>query len=338
VTTIRLHQFFYALLATVATIAVGTVGFILILDEGFVDALYRTAITMTTVGLATIPETWGAKLFTVLLAFAGVAIFLHIVGVVIELVVSGVAGGALHERRVRHRVEELSRHYIVCGYGRVGQQVAAALRAASVPYIVVERAPTAVATAEGHGELVIHGSAADDDILRRAGLDRARGLVACLDSDANNVYVVLTARGARPDLQIAARASEEDAVQKLKRAGADRVVSPYQMAGRELATLLLKPQVAAFLDVIAGTGVPEFQFEQIEVGVGGGSEGRTIRELQVRQVTGAMIIAHRRADGPFDTRPDPDLELRAGDVLIGVGTPEEIRALEALLGVRETVA
>jgi voltage-gated potassium channel len=338
VPTIRIRHFMYALVATVATIVVGTAGFMAILDESFVDALYRTAITMTTVGLATVPETWGAKVFTVLLAFAGVAIFLHIVGIVIELVVSGVAGGALHERRVRHRVDELSGHYIVCGYGRVGQQVAAALRAAGVPYAVVERAPTAVAAAEARGELVIHGSAADDDILRRAGLDRARGLVACLDSDANNVYVVLTARGARPDIQIAARASEEDAVQKLKRAGADRVVSPYQTAGRELATLLLKPQVAAFLDVIAGTGVPEFQFEQIEIGAAGGQAGRSIRELRVRQVTGAMIIAHRRGEGAFDTRPDPDVELQAGDVLIGVGTPEEIRALETLLGVQETVA
>jgi voltage-gated potassium channel len=338
VTTIRLRQFMYALIATVAAIAIGTVGFMAILDEGFVDALYRTAITMTTVGLATVPDTWGAKLFTVLLAFAGVAIFLHIVGVVIELVVSGVAGGALHERRIRHRVEELSGHYIVCGYGRVGQQVTAALRASGVPCVVVERSPGAAATAEEHGELVIRGSAADDDILAQAGLDRARGLVACLDSDANNVYVVLTARGARPDIQIAARASEEDAVQKLERAGADRVVSPYQTAGRELATLLLKPQVAAFLDVIAGTGMPEFQFEQIEVGAEGEQVGRSIRELRIRQVTGAMIIAHRRGEGSFDTRPDPDLALEPGDVLIGVGTPEEIQALEALLGARETVA
>jgi voltage-gated potassium channel len=338
VTSIRSRQLAHALAATAATVAVGTVGFMLILEESFIDALYRTAVTMTTVGLATLPDTWGAKAFTIVLAFAGVAIFLYIVGLVTELVVSGVVGGALQERRVRHRVEELTGHYIVCGYGRVGQEVAAALRAAAVSYVVVERAPATIALAEERGELVVHGSAADDDVLSHAGLDRARGLVACLDSDANNVYVVLTARGARPDLQIAARASEEDAVQKLRRAGADRVVSPYQTAGRELATMLLRPQVAAFLDNISGAGIPEFQLEQIEVKPDCGHVGRSISELRVREVTGAMIIAHRRGDGSFNTRPDPGIQLEAGDVLIGVGTSDEIRALEELFGARETIA
>jgi voltage-gated potassium channel len=149
---------------------------------------------------------------------------------------------------------------------------------------------------------------------------------------------VLSARELRPDLLIVARASSEDAGTKLRRGGANRVVSPYWIAGKELATMVLKPQVSAFLEVITGAGSPEFRLEQIEVTEASGQTGHSIRELRVREETGALIVAHKRPGQVFDTRPDPDLRLGEGDILIGVGTPEEIRALEDLFRPREAVA
>lgn len=328
----------YALLGFVAVQAVGTVGFALIVDESALDAFYRTVVTVSTVGLDTLPQTAGAKLFSIVLIVAGVALFLYVIGLVIELIVSGVVTGAWLERRTRRRVEGLDGHYVICGYGRVGQRVAEEFRAAGVDYVVVDESPLAAAEAREHGAVVIEGSATDDEVLERAGIARARGLVACVDSDAENLYIVLSARELRPDLLIVARASSEDAGTKLRRGGADRVVSPYFIAGRELATLVLKPQVSAFLEVITGAGSPEFRLEQIEVTAASGRTGKTIRELRIRQETGAMIVAHKPRGGGFDTRPGPDTLLEEGDIMVGVGTPDEIRALEDMFRPREAVA
>jgi voltage-gated potassium channel len=257
---------------------------------------------------------------------------------VTELIVGGVVSGAWGERRTRRRVEQLEGHYLICGYGRVGRRVAEEFGAAGVEYVVIDEDPVVVATARDGGQAVIEGSATDDEVLARAGIAGARGLVACVDSDAENLYIVLSARELRPDLLIVARASSEDAGTKLRRGGANRVVSPYWIAGKELATMVLKPQVSAFLEVITGAGSPEFRLEQIEVTEASGQTGRSIRELRVREETGALIVAHKRPGQAFDTRPDPDLRLGEGDILIGVGTPEEIRALEDLFRPREAVA
>jgi voltage-gated potassium channel len=332
------RQLAYALLWLGAVQAIGTAGFALLMDEGFVDAFYRTVVTVSTVGLDTLPHTAGAKLFSIVLIVAGVALFLYVIGLVTELTVSGVVSGARLERRTRRRVEGLEGHYVICGYGRVGERVAEEFRAAGVSYAVVDESPAAAAAAREHGAVAVEGSATDDEVLERAGIARARGLVACVDSDAENLYVVLSARELRPDLLIVARASSEDAGTKLRRGGADRVVSPYFIAGKELATLVLKPQVSAFLEVITGSGSPEFRLEQIEVTGACGLGGRTIRDLRIREETGALIVAHRRHGGSFDTRPGPDTLLAEGDILIGVGTPDEIRALEDMFRSREAVA
>ena len=328
----------YALLGFAAVQAAGTIGYALLLDEGVVDAFYRTVVTVSTVGLATIPHGAGVRLFTVVLVVAGVALFLYVIGLVIELTVSGVVSGARLERRTRRGVERLEGHYLICGYGRVGRRVAEEFRAADAAYVVVDESSVAAAAARGHTDLVVEGSATDDEVLQRAGIGRAQGLVACVDSDAENLYIVLSARELRPNLLIVARASSEDAATKLRRGGADRVVTPYAIAGRELATLVLRPQVSAFLDVVSSAGGPEFRFEQVEVTAGSGQAGKSIRELRIREETGAMIIAHKQRSGAFNTRPDPDARLGDGDVLIAVGTPDEIRALEDLFRPREAVA
>ena len=258
--------------------------------------------------------------------------------VIVEAIAGGVLSGALAERRRERTIEHLHDHIIICGYGRVGQRVGEEFRASGVPYLVLDFHEDALAAAREDGVLVVEGDATSDENLRRAGLERARGLVAASDSDVDNLYVVLSARSARPDLTIVARASGPDAERKLALAGADRVVLPYTTAGRVMANLVLKPQVTAFLDAVTTATGPDLQLAEIEVRQTCAAAGQTIRELRIRHETGAIVIALRKPDGSFDTTPEPDTPIEVGDVLIGVGSPDEIRALEDLFAPRETVA
>jgi voltage-gated potassium channel len=267
---------------------------------------------------------------TLVLVIWGVAIFLYVFGIVIELTVSGTVTGAWAQRRRARRVNELRDHVIICGYGRVGRRAGEELQEAGTPYVVLDFGDDAIAAAQARGSLFVRGSGTEDEHLEAAGLHRAAALLASSDSDADNLYITLSARAARPDLVIVARASDEDAAKKLRLAGADRVVLPYSSAGREMANFALKPQVAAFLDLVSTSGGPEFRLEEIEVPPGWPHSGSSIRELRVRDRTGAMIVALRKADGTFDTTPAPDATLDPGDVLIGVGTNTELAALEEL--------
>ena len=235
-------------------------------------------------------------------------------------------------------MERLNEHYIICGYGRVGRRVAAEFRESGIEYVVLDFSPDAIEAAGEAGDLFIEGTGTEDEDLLAAGLERARGLVASSDSDADNLYITLSARAARPNLLIVARASDEDAAKKLRLAGADRVVQPYSTAGKEMAKLVLRPQVAAFLDIVSTSGGPELRFEEIEVDETCEHAGQSIRDLRVREVTGAMIVALRKRDGTFDTTPDPDATLDVGDVIIAAGTPDELRRLEELFAPREAVA
>ncbi len=325
-------------LAAASLLAVGTVGFRLILGESWLDSFYRTVITASLNGLDSPPQGWGAKLWTVAVVLGGVTIFAYVGAAVVEVIAGGILTGALAERRRRKAINDLRDHFIICGYGRVGRRVAQEFRAAGVPYVVLDFSEDALTAAREHGDLFIEGNGTEDEDLAKAGLARARGLVASSDSDADNLYITLSARSARPDMSIVARASDEDAEKKLRLAGADRVVAPYSTAGRVMANLVLKPQVTAFLDVVTTAQGDDFLLEEIEVTRTCPRAGRTIRELNVRDVTGAIIVALRKSDGTFDTPPSPDARIEVGDVLIGVGTPQEIRALEDFFAPREAVA
>lgn len=333
-----LRRFGYAVLAFVAVLGTGTIVFRAIEEEGWVDAVYRTVVTTTLTGLDTRPHTTGGKIFSIFVLFTGVAIFLYVAGAIVEMIARGVLTGAWAERRRKRMIESLRDHYIVCGYGRVGRRIAEEFRDAGVPFVVLDFNPEVLAMAQERGEAYVEGSGTHDDDLRKAGLERARGLVAASDSDVDNLYITLSARAARPELQIVARASTEDAATKLARAGADRVVQPYSAAGQEMAKLMLRPQVAAFLEIVSTHGGPDMRFEEIEVTEACGQAGKTIRDLHVRKATGAVIIARRRKDGSFDTTPSPDESLECGDVLIAVGTAQELRALEELFAPRESGA
>jgi voltage-gated potassium channel len=335
---VRLRQIARLLFAIAVTLVVGTVAFHETVDESWFQSFYRSVVTATLTGLDSVPASNGARVVSIVLVAVGITIIAYAGAVIVEAVAGGVVTGALAERRRERAIQQLHDHFIICGYGRVGRRVAEEFGAAGVPFLVLDFHEDAVDAARDDDVLLLEGDATRDENLRRAGLERARGLVAASDSDADNLYVVLSARSARPDLTIVARASHADSERKLILAGADRVVLPYTTAGQVMANLVLKPQVTAFLDVVTTATGPDLQLAEIEVRQTCAAAGRTIRELRIRHETGAIVIALRKTDGSFDTTPEPDTPIEAGDVLIGVGSPDEIRALEDLFAAGETVA
>jgi voltage-gated potassium channel len=331
------RRFVHALAAFVLILAVGSVGFQLLEGEGWVASFYRAVVSTTLTGLDSAPETNAGKIFTVVVLFAGVAVFFYIAGVVVDVMTRGVLSDVLGERRRKKTIEDLRDHVIICGYGRVGRSVAAEFRASSTPYAVVDITPESVALAQRDGAAVVLGDGTEDTDLQRAALNRARGLVASVDSDEKNLYITLSARAQRPDLVIVARASNEAAARKIRLAGANRVVQPYSHAGLHLANLVVKPQVADFLDIVttAGGEMPELRFEELVVSPDCVPCGKSIEELRIQDVTGALVVAIRKSDGSFEVTPDSEAVFEAGDVLIGVGTTEEMAKLEALFAPRE---
>jgi len=335
---VRLRQIARLLLAVALTLAVGTVAFHESIHESWFQSFYRSVVTVTLTGLDSVPASNAARIVSIVLVVVGITIIAYAGAVIVEAVAGGVVTGALAERRRERAIHQLHDHFIICGYGRVGRRVAEEFRAAAVPYLVLDYHEDAVEAARRDDVLLLEGDATRDENLGRAGLDRARGLVAASDSDADNLYVVLSARSARPDLTIVARASRKDSERKLILAGADRVVLPYTTAGQVMANLVLKPQVTAFLDVVTTATGPDLQLAEIEVRDTCAAAGQTIRELRIRHETGAIVVALRKPDGSFDTTPEPDTPIEIGDVLIGVGSPDEIQALEDLFASQETIA
>jgi voltage-gated potassium channel len=332
------RRFLIALAGFVLVLAIGTVVFHHALGEGWIAALYRSVVTVTLTGLTSPPGGAWSQIFTMILLFSGVAIFLYVAGAIVEVISRGVLTGAWAERKRSRAIAKLENHYIICGYGRVGRQIGREFQEADVPFVVLDFNPDAIEAAQEAGILFIDGNGTEDEDLEAAGLDRATGLVASSDSDADNLYITLSARSARPNLLIVARASDADAAKKLRVAGADRVVQPYSAAGKEMAKLVLKPQVAAFLDALSATGDSDMRFEEIIVDPTSGQAGRSIKDIHIRSQTGALIIALRKKDGTFDTTPNPEAVLGEGDVMICVGTPGELSSLEELFAPNQTVA
>jgi voltage-gated potassium channel len=332
------RRFAYAVAAMLLVLAIGTIGFHWAIDEPWLQSVYRSVVSSTLTGLDSVPRNDSARIITIFLVLAGISIFAYIGSLVVEAIARGVVGGLWAETRRRRAIEALREHYIICGFGRVGRRVAEELLHEGAPFVVVDYSPEAKEAAEEQDVLFMEGNGTDDDDLRNAGLELARGLVAASDDDSDNLYITLSARAVNPQLLIVARASNEDAAKKLRLAGADRIVQPYQAAGRAMANLMLRPQVTAFVDVVTSATGTDLRFEEIEVGEASGQGGKTIRELDIRNQTGALIVALRKRDGSFDTTPTPEAMLEVGDVLIAAGTEEELRALEQLFAPRETVA
>jgi voltage-gated potassium channel len=320
--------------AIFAVVVVGTVGYALIEGWSLLDSVYMTVITIFTVGFGEVhPLSRAGSVFTLLLIFGGVGTILYGIGTMVEFVVGGQLTGMFRRRVVKRQVDKLQGHYIICGYGRVGESVARQFAAHRATFVIVDSDPESLARAEADGFLVVHGDASADEVLQAAGITRAKGLVAAVSSDAGNIFVTLSARVLNPELLIVARAGSEDTLSKLERAGADHVVSPYGIGGKRMATLMLKPLVGDYLEVVTGGGELAFRVEEFELNAQCCAIGRSIEDLGVRKQTGATILAVRHVrTGVFDTNPSPESRLGPGDMIIAIGTPVEITRLEALIG------
>jgi voltage-gated potassium channel len=309
----------------------GTVGY-LILGFTLLEAIYQTVTTVTTVGFREVrPLSDAGIVFTIVLILLGVGTALYALGVLIQTLVEGDLHDVFGRRRMERRIADLHEPVIVCGWGRVGRAIAKDVADGGATPVVVDRDATHLESAPYP---TVVGDATEDDVLPRAGLDRARALVAALDTDAGNLFVTVSARALRRDLFIVARVRVDESVEKLLRAGADRVVNPQSIGGARMAAFVLQPHVTEFLDVVMHDRNIEFRLEEVTVAQESTIVGRTLREARIREQTGALVLALREGSGHFSTNPSPDSRLVGGQVLIAIGTPQELTALTNLASSR----
>jgi voltage-gated potassium channel len=302
-------------------IAAGTVALSLTEDVSLWTGFLHALDVVATTGAYPPEHKIGVEIVRVVLTVLGVGTLFYGLVSVTELLVAGHVADLLAARRMQKMIDATSDHYIICGYGRVGRQVARDLKGAGARYVVIDADPANREFASGVGVRFIEAQASDDRALRQAGIERARAVIACMDSDAENVFVTLTARELSPDIAIVARASQEDSERKLIRAGASRVISPYKASGAEMARLALHPQVSGVLDVDA-----EYRMEEIRVTDGCEGVGKTIGDIR----GGSYIVGLRPAAGGFKPQPQSETVLAAGDVIMAMGTPRTMDRLESL--------
>jgi voltage-gated potassium channel len=302
----------------------GTAGYVLIEGWRPLDALYMTVITLSTVGFTEVhPLSDAGHLFTIALIVVGVSTAAYAVGAIGEYVIGGRLSGALRRQRMQHQIDRLTSHYIVCGYGRVGRQVVDELAARGLVPVVVEPSDE-VLGADADGPLRIRGDATDDGALRSAGIDRAAGLVAVAGDDATNIVVTLSARALNPDLLIVSRAIQPESEDKLRRAGATHVISPYRIGGQRIVSQLLHPRITDFLDVVMHRRNLELWLEEITVAPDGPACRRALCETAFWGPAGVKILAVAHGTGQLRPGPTGDIRLAAGDVLIALGTLDQL--------------
>jgi len=326
------RRFLFIALAITATLLTGTVGFTLIEKWPPFDAFYMTLTTMTTVGYGEIHElSTAGRVFNSFLIFFGVTTIFIAIGAMTQTIIELEFGDLLGKRRNKRMIDKLTDHYIICGFGRVGRGAANELQHAGVPFVVVDISPERVERAILAGMLAVAADSTQDQTLRQVGIDRARGLVAALATDADNLFVLLSAKGLNPKIYVAARAAEEGAEEKMRRAGADAVFAPYSITGHRLAQSLLRPHVVQFLDFTTKDVGEDIAIEQVRVSEGSQMATKTIREMQLGRDVGVIVMAIRKADGQMIFNPAADTGVQGGDYLIVMGRPGNLRTLETLL-------
>jgi voltage-gated potassium channel len=323
-----------AVLFFLLVLAGGTTGYIVIEGWGAWDAFYMTVTTVATVGFQEVhPLSRSGQVFTILLIVSGVGTAFYTATLLATIIVEGGLQRGFEQRRVARMLERVRDHFILCGYGRIGSIIADELHSQGVPFVVVEQDPERVHTVLERGWIALAADASREEVLQRAGIQRARGLIAAVGTDAENVYTVLTARVMRPDLFIIARVESDDAERKLRRAGADRVISPYRIGAAHMAQTALRPAVVDFVQLATRSGHLDLSMEQVQVRQGSTLIGQSIVDAGIRQKFGVIIVGIKRADGSMEFNPPPEAVIRAGDELVVLGRPESVKALEEMIAV-----
>ena len=317
-----------AAILLVTITVVGTAGYVAF-GLSPVDALYQTVTTITTVGFREMGEFGDReRIWTMVVAVFGVGIALFTLGSVVESIVEGHLSNSVKRRRMTREIDRMSGHVIVCGWGRVGKAVADNVVGNGGSVVVIDRDADRLGEADAPHLI---GDATQDATLQGAGIERARALVCALQDDADNLFVTLTARGLNPDLFIVSRARVASSEAKLLQAGADRVVNPQQLGGARMAAFTSQPHVAEFLDVVMHDGSLEYRLEEVPVPAHSPVADKTLREAQVRDETGALVLAVRDADGEFTSNPDATTVMARDSVLIAIGTEAQLAALGRLV-------
>ena len=310
----------------------GTIGFSVIDAYPPFDAFYMTLITVSTVGYAEIhPLSHSGRVFNSFLIFFGVITMFFAIGAMTQSIIELELGEYLGKRRYRRMIEKLEKHFIVCGYGRVGRNAAQELERANVPFVVVDREPQRTERAIQAGMLAVTADSTRDETLRSVGVERARGLISALATDADNLFVILSAKNLNPKLYVATRAAEEEAEQKLRRAGADALFAPYTTAGYRLAQAVLRPHVFQFFDLATkGMGF-DVDIEQVRVPESSGFASRSLEQTRIRHDLGVIVLGIRKSDGAMLFNPAAETVIQGGDFLIVMGEPANLRKLENLV-------
>ena len=310
-------------------ILAGTAGYLLLTDMSVVDALYQTVTTLSTVGFRELaPFDTKTKLFTVVLILVGVGTALYTLTLVMQQVLEGDLRSRYHHRRMTMHIAELSKHYILCGFGRVGQEIARELNERGVDFVVIEQTPEQFERAVAFGYLVINGDASDDRVLNRANIQTARCLLAASDSDAGNTYITLTAKSMNPGCHVVARCGLPHNEEKLRLAGADRVLSLYSMGGRRMVLAALQPLASDFMDTLASGRHGDLILAEFEVTPQNHLGDQPVGEI-LAGCSSATLLGIRHAEGRLEVGPKNDVVLNNGDIIIVMAEEGDISALSS---------
>jgi voltage-gated potassium channel len=324
------RRILFALLAVIVAIGFGAIGFHLIEGWSILDSLYAAAQTVTTVGYGDItPATRNGRFFAIIFMLAGVGVVLYALTATVHAIVQSELVATFGERRQSRKMSKLRNHFIICGAGRVGSHLVRALLNSKDVFVVIEKDSQRVAELTELGVIVLVRDATLEETLREAGVESARGLAACLPDDADNVYVVLTARDVNPNLHIVARAAEEQAEAKLIRAGANRVVAPTIIGGHRMAMALTKPAVDDFIGSMTANQL-DLAFEELTVDPASRLVGQKLSETNIRSELDIVVVSIRRADGQILFNPSGDAVIGSGDILIAIGHAESLMKLKTL--------
>jgi voltage-gated potassium channel len=318
-----------ALLMAVVMVG-GAAGYMLIEGWGLWDSVFMTVTTITTVGYQEVhPLSRSGEIFTVALILGGVGTFFYSFTLFLTLIVEGNLAERWERRRRNRMLDALANHFIVCGYGRIGQTIAREFARQSIPFVIIERDLERMQAAMDAGYLAVEADASSEDVLRRVQIGKARGFIAAVGTDAENVYAILTARLLKPDIFIVGRAETEDAKTKLRRAGADRVISPYHIGAQQLAQTALRPAVVDFVQLATTSENLELNMEQVRIRAGSPLAGRSLIEAGLRQRFGVVVVGIQRGDGHMEFNPPPETVMRDGDDLVVLGRATSLRELES---------
>lgn len=320
-----------SLIFLIGLLFIGTAGYIVIEDWTFIDSLYMTVITVSTVGFREVFRLSPAgQLFTIFLIVFGVSFIAYGAGSVVQFMVEGQLRSILGRRKLEKQISKLKNHYIICGYGRIGTHICREFESKPVPFVVVENEPHKVEKLSNEATLFVDGDATVDDTLIKAGIRSAKGLITAVTSDTANVYITLTARGLNPDLFILARASEEASETKLKRAGASKVISPYVMGAARMAQAILRPSVVDFIEIATAGKNYELQLEESRVASDSILVGKNLIDSGIKKDLGIIIVGIKKDDGQMHFNPSAETIIDGGDVLITLGEPAAIENLETM--------